>query len=420
MSKTVVVVGAGISGLVCAKRLSQVGTNVILIDASDRIGGRVKTDIVDGFHLDHGFQVLLTAYRFFKLEVNLDALDLRNFEPGCLVWDGKKQREVHKDAIVQMLVDRWISMGDMAKTATMALDLRKVGADGIWELEDQSIEDYLRMRGFSENYLDRFVRPFFGGVLGDSSLTGSCLPFLYYWSMFEQGDVSVPSLGMGEIPRQIEEEFGNSVQVRLGQRVTKVLRKDGYVQGVGLESGEEVLADSVVIATDARGILELAGQPAEQEYRSFTTVYFAADKSPIFDPIIVTNGSGIGRVNHVAPMSKISPSLAPAGQHLISATLISGSGESDLNLAKSVQYELKDWFPDADVSSWRPLAVYRIPNGQLAQPVGFMELRPDSNPEPGLFLAGESVTFAGLDGAVKSGQEAASHVLDWFREPAAV
>lgn len=414
------VVGAGVSGLVCARRLSQVGLNVVLVDKSHSVGGRIQTDTINGFQLDRGFQVLLTAYPSLLTELDVDSLELRKFEPGCLVWDGKKLREVHKDAIIQMLVDRWLPIGDMAKTVTMAMDLRQAGSEGIWGMADQSIESCLRGRGFSEKYLDRFVRPFFGGVMGDRSLSGSCLPFLYYWSMFDQGEVAVPAFGMGEITKQLVLSLGGNVEVRLGIGVKSILRHDGYVNGVELESGERISADAVVVATDSLALADLTNAQVQRQFNAFTTVYFEADHSPIQDPILITNGTELGRVNHVAPMSKVSPNLAPAGRHLVSATLLSNPKEDDVTLAQSVQYELKDWFPDIKVSDWSPLSIQRVPLGQMVQSVGFMDCRPQVNPESGLYLAGESTTYAGLDGAIKSGQLAASGVLSWFKEPAVV
>lgn len=412
-------VGAGVAGLVCARRLSQVGLKVTVVDPQLTVGGRVQTDVVDGFRLDRGFQVYLTNYPACRVELDEGALDFRKFEPGCLVWDGKKQHEVHKDAMIQMFVDRWIPFSDMVKTVSMSMDLKEMSDQEIWGQEDQTIEAYLRGRGFSEKYLDRFVRPFFGGVLLDSSLKDSVLPFLYYWKMFEEGDTVIPARGMGEISQQIASGVPDDAW-RMGQGVAEISREGGYVNGVKLADGSVIEAQAVVVATDSRTASQLTGLAGPKDFRVCTTVHFAADSSPVPDPVIVVNASGQGRVHHVAPMSKVSPALAPKGRHLVSATLLSNPVESDLNLAKSVQYELRDWFKQSNVAGWVPLAVHRVPLGQMAQPVGFRDHLMPKNPETGLFIAGEGTTYAGLDGAFRSGQDAATGILRWFKEPATV
>lgn len=412
-------VGAGVTGLVVAKRLSQVGVKVTVVDGAATVGGRVQTDTVEGFRIDRGFQVLLTGYPACRLELDQSALDLRSFEPGCLVWDGKKTHEVHKDAMVQMLADRWISFGDMLKTASLSMDVKALGEGGVWDLEDESIEAYLRGRGFGDRYLDRFVRPFFGGVLMDASLTGSALPFLHYWKAFDDGDAAIPARGMGEISRQLA-EAASGAEFRLGVPVTKLVKEGGYVSGVELGDGSVLKAEAVVVATDSRSASRLTGLPGPTEFRGCTTVWFGADASPLPDPILMVNGKGAGTIHHVAPMSKVSAELAPKGRHLLAATMLSCPRSPDGDLAKSVRYELRDWFPKLDVDSWQPLAVTRVPIGQMAQPVGFREARMPGNPEPGLYVAGEGTTYAGLDGAFRSAHDASAGVLKWLRKPAAV
>ncbi|MSV85614.1 MAG: FAD-dependent oxidoreductase, partial [Actinobacteria bacterium] len=88
----VVVVGAGLAGLTAARTLTQAGRLVLLLEASDGVGGRVRTDQIDGFHVDRGFQVLLTAYPELERQLDLDALDLREFDPGALLWFGERLR----------------------------------------------------------------------------------------------------------------------------------------------------------------------------------------------------------------------------------------------------------------------------------------------------------------------------------------
>lgn len=390
-----------------------------VVDAGSSAGGRVQTDVVEGFRLDRGFQVYLTGYPTCKLELDEDALNLRKFEPGCLVWDGAKMHEVHKDSLLQMMFDRWLPNSDLVKLFALSMETKGKSAAEIWGGEDMPITEFMSQKGISDRTVNHFVRPFFGGVMLDTSLAGSVLPFLYYWKMFDEGDTAVPAMGMGAVTQQLL-EGANDCKFKLGEKVESLVRKDGYVTGVKLAGGKSIKADAVVVATDARSAAELTGQAGPTDFRACTTVHFAASISPVSDKILVVNGSGTGIVHHVAPMSKVAPELAPKGRHLVSATLLSNPGHDDLTLAKSVQYELRSWFPKAGVEGWVPLAVHRIPLGQMAQPVGFRDHLLPANPETGLYVAGEGTTYAGLDGAIQSGHDAVAGVMSWFKGPVAV
>jgi len=89
----VVVIGAGLAGLTCARRLQAAGVDCIVLEAGDAVGGRVRTDMVDGFRLDRGFQVLLTAYPAARKWLDYGRLELKKFSAGALVWcDGGRHR----------------------------------------------------------------------------------------------------------------------------------------------------------------------------------------------------------------------------------------------------------------------------------------------------------------------------------------
>lgn len=191
--------------------------------------------------------------------------------------------------------------------------------------------------------------------------------------------------------------------------------------GVRLEDGRSFDAEAVVVATDASAAAALGLVVPVQTWKSCTTVYFAADSRPTPDATLALNGPGTGIVDFAVCPSVASPALAPQGQHLVSATHIGLPTGQDLYFAKSAQYELRNWFPDANVAAWRPLAVRRVAHAQPLQPVGFREHRPTvKTSTEGLYLAGEVTEFVGADGAARSGQQAAVAVLDqvWEKAPA--
>ncbi|MGA1525128.1 MAG: FAD-dependent oxidoreductase, partial [Planctomycetota bacterium] len=116
MQRPVLVVGAGLAGLTCARALSAAGVPVRVLDAADAVGGRVRTDVVEGFRLDRGFQVLQTAYPEARRALDYGALELRPFEPGALVRVAGRFVRV---------VDPWRRpLGALASIALLALGLR--------------------------------------------------------------------------------------------------------------------------------------------------------------------------------------------------------------------------------------------------------------------------------------------------------
>ncbi len=415
MQKPVVVVGAGLSGLVCARRLEQAGREVLVLEGSDGVGGRMRTDIVDGFRLDRGFQVFFEAYPNAKLELDLGKLRLKDFEPGCMVFDGKKMREVHRENLIETVFSKWVPMPDLMRMHQLGDELDDLTEEDIWHLEDVPMVEFLKSRKITDKAIDRFFRPFFGGVFLDRELNVSSRLFAYVWQMLDRAPATTPALGMQAIPDQIAEGI-KAESFRFGARVESLMRKDGRISGVRLASGEEIEADLVVVATDQSVCAQLTGVGTPQETKGCTTVYFSATERPWHESILMVNGSGIGQVNHVACMTNASKELAPDGQILISATVLDSPRVPDMVLAKSVRYELKDWFPDQAVDSWIPLRVDRISNAQLTQAANFMDRLTPVEPEAGLIIAGDHTTYAGIDGAVVSGQRAAALVLNADRE----
>lgn len=417
MERPIVVVGAGLAGLVCARRLHQAGHSVVVLEKSDGIGGRMRTDDVDGFRLDRGFQVYFDAYTYAGRELIHEKLGLGAMTAGCSVlWDGRFH-DVLRDDPVRMALSSFIPLADKFKLLELNRTIGQVRAEDVWDMEDGTAESYLRRAGFSDTFLDRFARPFFGGVFLDRSLQVSCRPFAYVWKMLNEGRTVVPGQGIQAIPEQVAADLPSGA-VRLRSGVSAVVRDAGRATGVELEDGSRVEASAVVVATDAATASRLTGLPISTETKASCTVYFDADTRPTDEPILIVNGDFPGHVDHVAVLSNAAKGLAPVGRHLVQATIVGSPDEDDADLALSVRYELGRWFPDLDVSGWRPLALYRVAQAQLAQRPGFRESAPKNETGvPGLFLAGEFTAWSGIDGAVDSGRKCARAVAQAL-EPA--
>ncbi|MFQ3587398.1 MAG: NAD(P)/FAD-dependent oxidoreductase [Fimbriimonadaceae bacterium] len=412
MAKPVVIVGAGLAGLTCARALHRAGVPVLLVDAADRPGGRLKTDRVDGFRLDHGFQVHFTAYPAASEELDYDALDFRRFEPGALIATGKDMALVHRSKPIQMALSTFLPLSDKTKILAWTRECREMSLEEVFELEDIPTEKHLKRCGFSDTFLEKFARPFFGGIFLDRGLGVSLRQFAFVWKMLDAGDTVVPSQGIEAIPKQIAASIPAS-SMRMKTPIARLVRTDSRAVGVETESGERIEGDSVVIATEAPEAERLAGQATVPGYRSSICLYFAAETAPIEGRYLVLNGTGKGIVNEIVPMTNVAPELSETGEALISATILGHQEDSDESLADAVRTEAREWFPGVDTARWRFIRAYRIRYAQMPQQPGVLGSLPANRTAvPGLYFAGEFTVNSSIHGAIHSGRLCAQAILE--------
>jgi phytoene dehydrogenase-like protein len=407
----VVLVGAGLAGLACALRLQEAGASVRVLEASDGVGGRVRTDVVDGFRLDRGFQVLLTAYPEARRVLDYAALDLRPFLPGALV---RRSSHFHE------LSDPWRRPSRLwttltAGVGTLADRLRMARLRGrtqhgslpeLFRRPETSTIERLHAEGFSPEMIEAFFRPFLGGIFLDRSLSASSRMLEFVFRMMAEGDVAVPASGMGAIPEQMSARLPEGT-IRLGARVGSAGPRQ-----VRLESGETIAAEAVVVATEGPEAARLTGLPAPGS-RPVTCLYFAAERAPIAEPILVLDGDGTGPVNNLCFPTQAAPGYGPPGATLVSASVVGGAAgdAGEPALERAVRAQMEAWF-GAEARRWRHLRTYRIHHAQPEQRPGALE--PVERPvrlESGLFVCGDHRDTASLHGAMLSGRRAAEAVL---------
>ena len=392
----VAIVGAGLAGLAAARHLHAKSFTVALLEAQDDVGGRVRTDLVDGFRLDRGFQILLTAYPELKRQVDLDALDLHNFDPGALVMMRGRSYAVTdpfrapRGAVSTVRAP----IGTIADKVRIALlRARTLRGDPRELLRGQDLPTVVALRraGFSETIISRFFRPLFGGIQLDPSLTTSRRMFDIIFRSLGEGDAAVPRLGMGALPKQMAERLPGLVHLN-----TKVASLDGRT--VVTTDGRRIEARAVIIATELPAARDLIGLQ-ERVSRSAGAVYFAADDAPTDSRLVILDGTGKGPVLNAAVMSNIATSYAPAGKHLIVAALpqrIEGDLES---MARD---QMRTWW-GPQVDAWRHLRTYRIAHAGVEQ-------RPPFSPKRniafgnGVFVCGDHRDTGSLQGALFSGR----------------
>jgi phytoene dehydrogenase-like protein len=405
-ARPVIVVGGGLAGLACARRLAAAGIGVRLFERADAVGGRVRTDLVRGFRLDRGFQVLLTAYPEARHALDYDALGLRAFYPGALVWTGRRFARV-ADPFRHPL-DAAASLGNGVGTAVdklRVLSLRRRARAGtlatVFTRPQTSVAARLEDERFSDGMLRRFFRPFLGGIFLDPDLGVSSRLLDFVFRMLAEGAISVPARGMGEIAEQLAAHLGPG-GVRLH---TEVVAVDGA--GVTLKGGERVEAAAVVVATEGDIAARLLGRPVPTRFRSVTSLYFAAPRSPVGGPYLVLDGTGIGPVNNLAVMSDVAPEYAPAGQALISTAVLGLPAADDAALEAAVRAQLRRWY-GVQVDAWEHLRTYRIRWAHPDQSPAAHE--PASRPVrlgERLYAAGDQLENASIHGALRAGRRAA-------------
>ena len=408
-----IVIGAGLAGLTCAKVLRERGVEVAVFEASDGVGGRVRTDERDGFLLDRGFQVYFTSYPVARRHLDYGALDFRTFESGAIVHRGQ-EKSVLSDplrdpkALVPSLLSDAATLTDKLRTLDLVTSTFPGGISaGEEDVEaDTSTLEYLKKAGLSERYIDSFFRPFYGGILLNRELTTSARVLRFTLRMLAAGRTVVPALGMGEIPRQLASRLPAG-SLHLNSPVEALLRDGERVAGVRV-AGEEYEADAVVVATDAPAAHGLTGEPVPEGSVGEVCVYYETDGLGSGKKILLNAEDG-AFVNNAVEMSNVSEKYAPPGRHLLYAVALTGFDLPDEKIYRRCIEDLSRWYPDAD---FRPIALRRIPYGQFVQPPGIhRELPGNRTQTPGLALAGEYTEDSSINGSMLSGEKAAGVVV---------
>ncbi len=406
----VVVVGAGLAGLACALRLHAAGMPVSIVEAGDDVGGRVRTDHVDGFLVDRGFQVLLTAYPEAQAVLDYAALDLRSFYPGALVRHGGGFHRVADPFrrpldLPQTLLGPIGTLDDKLRVALLRHRLRGLSRDALLAAAPKTTAQALADAGFSPRLIERFWRPFLAGVLLDRELRTAAALFVFTVAMFARGDAALPNAGMGALPRQLGARLPAEV-LRLQTTVTAV---DGG--GVVLADGARSPARAVVVATDGPAASRLLPEVDDPGSRAVSCLAFAAEAPPVDEPTLVLAGEEPGPVNHLCVPSLVAPGYAPPGAALVSVSVIDRGGLDDAALERAVRAQLVGWF-GTQVRGWRHLRTDVIAHAQPAQTPA--ALRPPARSvrlRPGLYVCGDHRDTASIDGALTSGRRAAEAVL---------
>ncbi|WP_411279007.1 FAD-dependent oxidoreductase [Gemmatimonas sp.] len=428
----IIVVGAGVAGLVCAIEIHRAGGLVLVLDAESEVGGRVRSTTRDGLVFDHGFQVLFTAYPTLRSYLDLEALEPRKFLPAARIVQGGRASLIgdalsDPSLLIDTVMARAVPLGDKLRLLALRRFAQQLSIDECFTARFAAVStrDFLASRGFSAAVIDGFFAPFYGGILLDRTLATSASVLLFTFKMLAEGDTVVPASGMGALTKQLAARLPSGT-VRTGVGVQALTVSDGRVTGVVLVGDTVLPAAQVIMATDAPAAARLAATAGVQiatpsGARGTTTLYFTTSgTSPIPGRALWLNADATAVISHAVTITDVAAEYAPRGVSLIAASAVGAAADrSDSDLESAARRELAamakaagDAAAEAKTAALSRAAVWRVPYAQFAQPPGWREHRPTiACGIPGLWRASEVLHSSSLEGAARGGQDAARAVL---------
>lgn len=401
-NKTIYIIGAGISGLIAAYELEQAGYSPVVLEKADAVGGRVRTVEKNGYHLDLGFQVLLSAYPLANKYLDFDALRLRRLESGSQIYvDGK--RFLIGDALrnIRLLAPTLLadigSLTDKVKVLALSRRLKKKSLGAIFDSPETSTLEYLRSQGFSEKIIDRFFRPFFSGIFLEPELRTSSRMFEFVYKMFGEGYATIPEQGIGAISMQLKKKL-KTTQFQFGQEVKQVTN-----ERITLGNGQELIHNGVIITANASALVSNMNDQAIQ-WKSCTCLYFEVDRTNIPE----------GTIALVADKGKLSNNLYAykdaSGKQLLSVTTLKHAGKTNEELTQAIEAEVKEY---CGIQRIKHIANFKISEALPDLTHLKMTTSPsESQLTDHIFLAGDVLFNGSLNAAMESGRLAALGLLE--------
>ncbi len=400
------IIGAGVSGLIAALTLEKFGYNPIIIEATDSVGGRVKTDIVDGYQLDHGFQVLLDAYPKAKEYLDYEALQLQRFLPGSVLFSrGKSQTIGDASRNLSLLWPTLLasagSVSDKLKILKLNSKLQKTNIESIFKAPSMSTLEYLKAEGFSDKMIQTFFKPFFTGIFLEPDLKTSSRMFEFVYKMFGEGFATLPKSGIGAISEQLKSKLERTV-FQFNTKVKSV--NDNYIE---LENGQKLDTHfSIITAGASQLISNLKSQSVV--WKSCYNLYFETETKAIQKPLIglVTDEDAL--INNVFYHTSIE-TTSKGEKELLSVTVVKPHKLNEQQLINRVETDLKKY---CNIGVIRHLKTYHIPKSLPDIDHLEYDISPtETQIKPTVFLAGDYLLNGSLNAAMLSGERAAQGLI---------
>jgi phytoene dehydrogenase-like protein len=384
-SSEVLIVGAGLAGLNAAITLQNAGVDVQIVEASDRAGGRVTSDVIDGFICDRGFQLINSRYPALQ---ELDVIKEIDFIAAPRVIEVALDNDRH--ALGDPRVAPWTAFDRATGTIPEKLALLRFLASK--PPSHFSVEDSLKSLGST---YDRVLRPFLHGVfLTDPKNVDAG----YGQSIIKSFVTGSPGL-----PRKGVAELSNALAARV-KNITYRTQVNTVENGTVHTSAGTFTAKKVVVATDATTATQILGLPEVPRMAGCITWYHAVVNNPSGTGRLVIDGQNRGPIINTIVVSDISADYSPVGSHLLSTTTELGTTESDVRRHLSIIW-------GTSTHDWQLIAKYEIPAALPIQSIG-RTLSQSVKISDEVFVIGDHRAVPSQQGALFSGRLAAELILN--------
>ena len=405
-NKKIYIIGAGVSGLTAAICIEKEGYSPVLIESTNDVGGRVKTEKYKGFFLDHGFQVLLTSYPLAKKFLNYNDLNLQKLMPGSLVLKNGLSYLIGDPFrrfgfLFPTVFSKLLSFKDKLKILKLKNILKKKSIEEIFDSKETSTMNYLKNFGFSQKAIQNFFIPFFGGVFLENKLETSSRMFEFIYKMFGEGLAVIPKAGIGAIADQLKGKL-KKTKFLFNTRVQQITSEK-----IILEDNTELISDSTLIATEASTLVSnLKNQGVD--WKSVDNLYFEVDSLRIDKPIIGLFHKKSSLINNIFYPS-ILETESCGKKHILSVSIVREHNFSESELIEAIKLELKE---QANILNCRFLKRYHIAKAlPKLENVRYSIPPTETQLLTGIFLAGDQQLNGSLNAAILSGEQAALGLL---------
>jgi phytoene dehydrogenase-like protein len=404
--KNIYIIGAGVSSLIAAQNLEQKGYVPTILEATGYIGGRVRTEIIDGWILDVGFQVLLDAYPMSKKYLNYADLDLQRLSPGARIYTdndsfiiGDPLRDI--SMLFPTLFSSIGSMRDKLKIFQLNLRLKNTPITTLFNKKEKTTLSYLQYLGFTDKIITQFFKPFFSGIFLECDLHTSSRMFEFIYKMFAEGFATLPKAGIGAIAKQLAGQL-KTTQIQLNNEVQKVT-----TDFITMASGDQYPYDVCIVATDPSSFLE--GYSVKNKWKTCDTLYFSVRVTDVPPPIIHLSALSDTLINNIFYPTSVQRAPDPHHQ-LLSVTVVKQHSFSSEVLVSQVKGELEKYF---SITKVKFIKHYAIP--RALPDLGSVSYEPNLDLmayEDKILLCGDHTANGSLNAAMISGEIAAHEVLN--------
>lgn len=371
-----VVIGGGLAGISAALTLQDAGESVELYEASDDLGGRVRSDYIDGYILDRGFQLINSGYSELKRLKVIPEIDFCKAERTVDVVTPFGISSIGDPRLHPLQALR-SPLGSLAEKIAV---LKFVGDKPNGEI---SLRDALLASGTGDFY-ENLLKPFLRGVFLtdleniDSSYGREII------KSFVVGDSGLPRAGAG------------ALSAALGARVESV-HLNSPVTSIAEFAGKKV-----IVATSATVAAKLLGKPDSPAHSKSFTWYHSIPSGIVGSKRLRVTSTANPIVNSIA-ISNVVSQYAPGDKTLISSTSLSPLSDSEaLNeIAKFWSLAPSDFSLVKRYEIAESLPVFR-PGAHGISSARFSE---------DVFIAGDYLTAGSQNGALLSGRLAALESL---------